>query len=242
MKAKLLICWIYGASLIMSLSLASRVMADPPVVHQSTIQNEAGVVGENTAGGDGVFGVGGTTGRGVVGTSDNHTGVEGNSIGNGGIGVFGSGKSGRGVVGISEKNTAVEGNSNQGTGVWGSTNNASTAGAEFHNNGGGDLIRAGKNTEFRVQNNGDVLVRDKLLGQKGDKGDTGGKGADGERGIPGPPGPVSRAGCMCNWQSTNQITGFCTDGGGSGQAVGGIAECVSAAQQFSRGACNISCR
>jgi hypothetical protein len=58
-----------------------------------------GVYGENTGGGDGVFGYGQNAGRGVVGVSDSHTGVEGNSTtgtalwGNSssGIGVFASG-------------------------------------------------------------------------------------------------------------------------------------------------------
>jgi hypothetical protein len=189
MRPQLLIRWVYGVTLMASLGLASRVMADPPVVHQSATQNVAGVVGENTAGGDGVFGIGGTTGRGVVGTSDNHAGVEGNTTGSDGVGVFGSGKAGRGVVGVSEQRTAVEGNSAQGIGVWGSTNSASAAGGEFHNNQGGDLIRAGKDTVFRVSNNGDVFVRGQRIGA------TGPQGPLGPQGPPGPPGVRTVAVC-----------------------------------------------
>lgn len=50
---------------------------------------------------------------------------------------------------------------------------------------GGDLIRAGAGTVFRVLNNGDVLVR----GQK--------IGAQGPKGAPGAPGPAVRTVALC---------------------------------------------
>ena len=47
-------------------------------VFQSDKQNVAAAVGENTASGDGIFGIGhGATGRGVVGTSDDQNAVSG---------------------------------------------------------------------------------------------------------------------------------------------------------------------
>lgn len=84
----------------------------------STNQAYPGIFGENTAQGDAIFGKGTGNGRGVVGTSENHTGVEGNS--NGGDGVFGTSQSGRGVVGVSQQHTGVEGHSSNGVGIWGS--------------------------------------------------------------------------------------------------------------------------
>jgi hypothetical protein len=64
-----------------------------------------GVYGENTGGGDGVFGYGQNAGRGVVGVSENHTGVEGNSTS--GTGVWGS--SATGMAGHFEGNVSVTG-------------------------------------------------------------------------------------------------------------------------------------
>jgi hypothetical protein len=100
-------------------------------VFESNQQNVAAVVGENTAQGDGVFGVGhGVTGRGVVGTSEQQNGVTGVSTSGTGVwgtsqthaGVFGESKdpggngvcgqnlaSGRGVLGISTGGDAVFG-------------------------------------------------------------------------------------------------------------------------------------
>lgn len=183
----------YNLVVFLPLCMSQVATADPPVVHESATKSVAGVVGVNTAGGDGVFGIGkGTSGRGVVGTSESHNGVvgisanfdavAGNSIT--AVGVFGASTSGRGVVGVSTNASGVEGNSTSGTGVWGATSSKSAAGGEFHNNGGGDLIRAGKDTVFRVAPNGDVFVRGQLIGT------TGAQGPQGPKGDPGPPGPL----------------------------------------------------
>jgi hypothetical protein len=73
-------------------------MAHAAEVFESSAQNVAAVVGENLAQGDGVFGIGhGTTGRGVVGTSDQQNGVTG--ITRHGTGVWGVGGTGNGVFG-----------------------------------------------------------------------------------------------------------------------------------------------
>lgn len=67
-------------------------------------------------------------------------------------------------------------------------------------------------------------------------------GPRGPEGPPGPPGPPGKVGCMCSWRSLSRGTGHCTEPGGSGQATGGVAECVRAAQQASAGlACSIEC-
>ncbi|MFI9405840.1 hypothetical protein [Nocardia sp. NPDC052316] len=85
---------------------------------QSTEPTTPAVLGEHAAGGDAVFGHGGRQGRGVVGTSDDHTAIEGATAQ--GIGVLGhGGPRGRGVVGIATVATAVEGYSERGAGVWG---------------------------------------------------------------------------------------------------------------------------
>lgn len=67
------------------------------VVGHSHSQNFAAVFGENLANGDGVFGSGGETGRGVVGISKNKTGVLG--ISETETGVFGTSKNGRAIWG-----------------------------------------------------------------------------------------------------------------------------------------------
>lgn len=117
-------------------------MAEKPQVFQSTTQTIAAVVGENTAQGDGVFGIGhGASGRGVVGTSElqnavtgvanqSGTGVWGTSVA--GNGVFGETKA-KGGVGVIGQNQlggdavfgaattggrGVVGTSDSGTGVW----------------------------------------------------------------------------------------------------------------------------
>jgi hypothetical protein len=79
--------------------------------------NIPAVRGENTAGGDGVFGYGQNAGRGVVGVSEAHTGVEGKSTS--ADAVFGRSATGRGVVGISDSHTGVEGNSTSADAVFG---------------------------------------------------------------------------------------------------------------------------
>jgi hypothetical protein len=87
----------------------------------------------------------------------------------------------------------VEGESDQGTGVHGATSSAKAAGGWFENLGGGDHLQAGgllKNIGpvFRVANNGDVVVRGRVIGAKGDKGDQGDTGAQGAQGPQGPTG------------------------------------------------------
>jgi hypothetical protein len=82
-------------------------MANPATTFQSAIQAVAAVVGENTAQGDGVFGIGhGVTGRGVVGTSEQQNGVTGVASGSGGTGVWGVGQQGNGVFGESKTSSA----------------------------------------------------------------------------------------------------------------------------------------
>jgi hypothetical protein len=147
-----------------------------PVVGQSTSSIVPGVLGENTANGDAVFGQASSGGRGVVGVSDSHTGVEGNSkTGTGiwgssttGMGVFGvSNGGGRGVVGVSDSHTGTEGNSTSGTGVWGSSttgpgvNGISTAGdgVQGHSSSATGRGVFGENTAggdavFGIGNNG----------------------------------------------------------------------------------------
>jgi hypothetical protein len=99
----------------------------PSITGQSPDPAVPGVFGgladPNTTG-DGVFGEGGDSGRGVVGVSKSHTGVEGST--KSGIAVFGGvdnddlRHNGRGVVGVAQAATGVEGHSVGGAGVWGS--------------------------------------------------------------------------------------------------------------------------
>ena len=70
-----------------------------PVHGESEDQAVPAVSGENTGGGDAVFGHSGG-GRGVVGVSDFHTAVEGNSLG-GGTGVYATSDSGEAIHGES---------------------------------------------------------------------------------------------------------------------------------------------
>lgn len=75
--------------MVCSLMFALPASANPPAAHLSTSQGVRGVVGENSAGGDGVFGIGKGAGlRSVVGTSERATAVGGTS--SGGTGVWGS--------------------------------------------------------------------------------------------------------------------------------------------------------
>jgi hypothetical protein len=85
----------------------------------------------------------------------------------------------------------------------------SGAGGEFHNNGGGDLIRAGSGGVFRVSNNGDVFIRGQLIGAPGPL------GPPGPPGSPGPPGPPVHTVAVC--------------GGGSGQG-----KCNCAGREIAR--------
>src|SRR5262249_324866 len=141
-----------GALLLLLFCVFSlKVAADSAASYTSTRQAFPGVFGHNTANGDGVFGKARTTGRGVLGVSERGAGVEGHS------------KAGRGVGGTSDTQAGVEGYSRDAVGVWGLTRAQAGAGGEFHNNGGGDLLRAGAGGLFRVANNGGVLVRGQLL-------------------------------------------------------------------------------
>jgi hypothetical protein len=101
------------------------------------------------------------------------------------------------LVGFGVSKFGVDGESENAVGVYGATNGgAKSAGGWFENLSAGDHLRAGpmlKNIgpQFRVTNNGDVLVRGRLIGAKGDQGD------QGPQGVPGPvggQGPVGRAG------------------------------------------------
>ena len=181
---------------------AGKVAAEPPASYTSTSSTIPGVYGTNTANGDGVFG-NATTGRGVVGASE------------GGIGVQGNAREGRGVVGVSDTKNGVEGQSQGHVGVWGETRAPSGAGGEFHNNGGGDLIRAGPGGVFRVSNNGDIFVRGQLIGAIGPEGPPGPSGSPGPPGPPGPPGTPVRTVAVC--------------GGGDGQG-----KCNCAGREIAR--------
>jgi len=88
----------------------------------STVKGTHGLTGDNSKGGDGVWGEANPNpGRGVVGVSDGGTGVWGDTktgravvgvVRTSGDAVWGETKSGRGVVGVSD---------GDGTGVWGET-------------------------------------------------------------------------------------------------------------------------
>jgi len=176
------------------LVLYIKVAADSAASYTSTRQAVPGVFGHHTANGDGVFGKALTTGRGVLGVSESGAGVEGHA------------KEGRGVVGTSDTKAGVEGYSTDAVGVWGFTRAQSGAGGEFHNNGGGDLIRAGPGGVFRVSNNGDVFIRGQLIGATG---------AEGPQGPPGPPGSPVHTIAVC--------------GGGNGQG-----KCNCAGREIAR--------
>jgi hypothetical protein len=171
-------------TLLLGCTLSGQVAAQSPTSSTTAGQTPPGVFGTNTANGDGVFGKA-TTGRGVVGISASGSGVQGNS------------QEGRGVVGISDTRPGVEGRSQSHVGVWGITEALSGAGGEFHNTGGGDLIRAGAGGLFRVLNTGDVFVRGQPVS------------ATGPEGSPGPPGPQGPPGAPVH------TVAVC--GGGSGQ-------------------------
>ena len=99
------------------------------ISEQSNNAGVPAVSGENTAGGDGIFGKGN---RGVVGTSDTFQGVFGSSRDN--AGVVGESVNLDGVFGISHKNTAagVSGhNETGGFGVFGESKNGGRGVAGF---------------------------------------------------------------------------------------------------------------
>jgi hypothetical protein len=80
------------------------------------------VLGENTAGGDGLFGKSDNGGRGVAGFSDTWQGVYGHSVLN--AGVVGESDQFDGVFGVSHNNqfSGVSGHNDGGYGVWGGSN------------------------------------------------------------------------------------------------------------------------
>jgi hypothetical protein len=227
-----------------------------PASFQSSIQGTPGVIGNNGAGGDGVWGEAKPNpGRGVVGISGAGTGVWGDTqTGRAVVGVtrtqgdavWGQTKTGRGVVGISEGEGVgvwadtqtgraivgvVHGN---GVAVWGETNSASDSAAAFKNSGGGDLIRAGEAMAFRVMNNGDVLVRGQRIGAAGPQ------GAKGDQGPPGPHGPavhtsavcqspqIGNALCPCTGATVSRVGGDCTVTSDSGTcSATGVSGCCA---------------
>jgi len=117
-----------------------------PIVCISTTQSTAGVVGENKALGDGVFGIGhGASGRGVVGTSEQQNGVTGMSTsGTGtyggstsGIGIADFSKSWQGVYGHSETNAGVVGEATKFHAVLAVSHDVNSSGVFAHNDAGG---------------------------------------------------------------------------------------------------------
>lgn len=205
----------------MCLSAAPRAGADGPVVHQSTDAATAAVKGENSAGGDGVFGEC-PAGRGVRGVSVTASGVFGQSKSGRAIegwsdtnyGVSGDSRTFAGVRGTSQEGRGLEGWSTKNSGVFGITANPDASGGEFYNSGGGDLIRAGNAGNFVVKNNGDVFVRGTLVGQRGPEGQRGPQGAQGTKGDPGPPGPAGAPGV-----STVALCGYMAAGCGCSTVV-----------------------
>jgi hypothetical protein len=118
----------------------------------SSEANVPALFGENTVGGDALFGEGGANGRGVVGVSAHHSAVEGTTTDGIAVygGVAGEGK-GRGVVGVTQSSTAVEGNSTAGDAVFGS----SQTGIGVHGKGG----HLGGYFEGNVAITGDLSVQ-----------------------------------------------------------------------------------
>ena len=115
------------------------------------------------------------------------------------------------LKGYSARNTGVFGDSDSGIGVEGFTSSARSPAASFRNwSDSGDHLQAGqplKNTGpvFRVTHNGDVLVRGRLIGQKGDTGPEGKQGPEGKRGPEGkqgPPGPGGKSIAICGIMAT----------------------------------------
>lgn len=112
----------------------------------SNVFTVPGVLGENTDGGDGVFGIGAGEegGRGVVGFSRIHTGVEGTSTN--GTGVWGSSDNGEAVHGASKSraSAAVVGvllnDDGVGAGIYGETKGRGPAG--FFRSASGEGVHA----------------------------------------------------------------------------------------------------
>jgi hypothetical protein len=113
----------------------------------------AGVLGENTGGGAGVSGIGGSNG--VIGESQNGEGIRGLShnpnhggvVGvndGGGDAVLGTATSGRGVVGHSSSQAGVAGDSDTFDGVFGVSRNPAAAGVSGHSlNANGSVNKTG---------------------------------------------------------------------------------------------------
>ncbi len=110
-----------------------------PISEQSQTQQIAAVIGENTASGDGVFGIGrGVTGRGVVGTSESFEAVVGVS------------ETGKGVVGISNSFRGVSGKSVENAGVFGESDKLHGMFGQCHNPNGGGVFGTNDAAGFGV--------------------------------------------------------------------------------------------
>lgn len=125
------------------------------------------VEGDNTGGGDAVFGFALGQGRGVVGVSEAHTGVEGDSTS--GVGVWGSSATAQGVVGRSDSWQGVYGHSNTQAGVvgesdtfdgvYGIAHNLQAAGVSGHNPGGlAGFFDGNVTVNGNITVSGDVLL------------------------------------------------------------------------------------
>ena len=194
--------WAHFTILVAALIVVPKVMAEPPVVHQSTepgtprrfwerIQRiGAGVFGRANA--EGAIGVKGQsdTARGIYGESKTGQGVWGFSESSGG--VVGESNQSEGVHGVSHNAAGVLGRSDNWNGVFGTTKSSQAAGGEFQNTGGGDLIHAGQAGAFRVLDDGDVLVRGQKIGA------TGSQGPQGPAGTAGTTFAYSR--CLSTWR------------------------------------------
>jgi hypothetical protein len=243
-----------GSILFTIVIFSASAFADPPAAFQSTNPNVPAVTGDASLF-EGVRGVshapghGGVTGfnldsttdagPGVFGSSDNGEGVRGVSksdahgavVGtNGGAaeGVFGESARGEGVRGVSHSGAhgAVVGTNDAGVGVFGASGSGSAAGGEFQNTGGGDLLRAGQSSAFRVLNNGDVIVRGQRIGATG---------IQGPQGLQGPPGPavhtvsvcqspaLGSGTCPCSGATVSRVSGTCSVTSDTGQCSNSIA-------------------
>ena len=92
----------------------------PPLKGLSSLKNEPGVAGQNTADGDGVLG------------ETSHVGAGVHGVGDAGTGVLGECNAGRGVAGVSKTGIGVYGSSDAGVGVWGTSVNSEGIHAETH--------------------------------------------------------------------------------------------------------------
>jgi hypothetical protein len=123
-------------------------------VFESNKQNVAAVVGENTAQGDGVFGIGHGAGRGVVGTSVQQNGVTG--ISTSGTGVWGTSQTQFGVFGESKDvggNGVLGQNLSAGRGVFGISTGGDAVFGQATSNGRG--VVGTSDTHTGVEGNSD---------------------------------------------------------------------------------------